>query len=67
MEKAIQLETGLPGLFISIGDDGLWMNFSEDGKHASINLSLYAARQKGDIIGKTILDWCIATAKRSEA
>lgn len=67
MEKAIHLATSLQGLVISIGDDGLWMNFSEDGKHASINLSLYAAQQKGDIIGKTILDWCIATAKRNGA
>lgn len=65
MEQAIKVETNVQGLTIRIGDDGLWLEFSEDGSHAAVNLSCYAAKNKGDIIGRAILKWCIATAKRN--
>jgi hypothetical protein len=62
-KQAVKVETNIDGLSISIGDDGLWLNFSVEGRHASTNLSLQHSDAKG-IIDNTILEWCKATAKK---
>jgi hypothetical protein len=54
------VETGIEGLSISIGEDGLWMNFSANGKHACVNISLDAAQRED----WAVLEWCKATAKK---
>ncbi len=56
MDKARLIETNITGLSFSIGEDGVWMNTSANGKHAGINLVDYG--KKGGIIGSAVIAWC---------
>ena len=52
------IETGVKGLSITIGTDGIWINTSAStGKHCSFNLR-NVANSKGMIMKQAILDWC---------
>lgn len=53
-DKKATMINVMEGLTISIGDDGLWFNFSSGKQHSSINLS-YMAHSTKDI---AILNWC---------
>lgn len=63
---AAMLDTGIAGFQVSIGDDGVWLRFEEDGQHASMNLNVYTEQTKGTIISQSILKWCVATKERCE-
>lgn len=62
MDKAKRLETSIKGLSVTVGDDGVWLNFEAKGLHASINMSSYGAARENKIIGDAILKWSIQTA-----
>lgn len=61
--KAIQVETSVEGLQITVGRDGVWLHFKADGKHASLNMNC-VAEDKGRIIGSAIGGWCAEVRKR---
>lgn len=57
------IETGIKGLSIKIGTDGVWVNISSSTKkHTSFNLVNYATNKNG-FIRRAILDWCEETTK----
>jgi len=57
MDKSIHVATSIQGLTFTMSHDGIWMNLSANGKHASINLQLMA-RDRNGVIGLAINEWC---------
>lgn len=63
--KAVRIETNLPGLVFTSGVDGFWMHVTtSDGRQAGINISLQNP-QTGNIIGETLHVWMEETEDNS--
>lgn len=61
------IETGIKGLQVCCGDDGVWLYFNSDGKAAGINMNVYAEEYCGRITNEIINAWCKQTLEREEA
>ena len=60
-----ELKTGIRGLSIVCSDDGVWLcTKSDTGKSCMLNLS-NIAKEKGNLIGIALFDWCVQTAKEA--
>ena len=58
-----ELKTGIRGLSIMCSDDGVWLcTKSDTGKSCMQNLS-NIAKEKGNLIGNALFEWCEQTAK----
>ena len=61
------IETGIPGLSIKIGKDGVWVNIkSSTKKHCSFNLVNHANNNCARICKRAILDWCVDTMNQAK-
>ncbi|MCK4827501.1 hypothetical protein KA005_67855 [bacterium] len=57
------IETGIKGLSVTVGTDGVWINTNANtGKHSSFNLNIYA-NDRESITKQAILDWCAEITK----
>ncbi|GAG54837.1 unnamed protein product [marine sediment metagenome] len=53
------IETGVAGLSVKIGDDGVWINIKSSKKqYCSFNLVNHANNNCATICKRAILDWC---------
>lgn len=59
LDKAVYVATSVEGLTISIGRDGVWLNFYDGKCHGSINMSDYAKDSRNSIVGSAVSGWCI--------
>ncbi len=67
MGKAKELETGIEGLSISLGKDGIWLNTSsKSGRHSCINLVSIARKHFEHPSNQALLDWCEEIARRGK-
>jgi hypothetical protein len=62
--KAIVHELG-HGLSISIGRDGVWLNFTTEGKQCSIHVHNVLGGRSG-IVGQVIDAWCLEREKENK-
>uniref|UniRef100_A0A6H1Z7C1 Uncharacterized protein n=1 Tax=viral metagenome TaxID=1070528 RepID=A0A6H1Z7C1_9ZZZZ len=62
-KQAKQIDTSIEGLTLTLGDDGLWLNFDTGTHYASINLSLQVSNPQSST-DRTILQWCRDTVGR---
>jgi len=60
-----ELQTGIRGLSIVCSDDGVWLcTKSDTGKSCMLNLS-NIAKEKGNLFGSALFEWCEQTAKEA--
>lgn len=61
------IETGLPGLSVKIGEDGVWINIKSSKKqYCSFNLVNHANKNCATICKRAILDWCSETMNQKK-
>lgn len=61
------IETGIAGLSVKIGEDGVWINIkSSTKKHCSFNLVNHANNNCATICKRAILDWCSETMNQKK-